>query len=87
MIGDVRRKQGQTAAAFENYMEALRQDGKGFVRTELSRIFLADLYEGSRRASVYAKAGDASDFLDQWLGKYGSVEEIQQLVKKLTVNG
>ena len=33
-------------------------------------------------AAVYAKAGDASEFLNQWLGKYGSIEEIQQLVKE-----
>ena len=45
-------------------------------------IFLTDLYEGSKRAAVYAKAGDASEFLNQWLGKYGSIEEIQQLVKE-----
>ena len=79
VIGDVRRKQGQTEAAFQNYLEALRQNGSGFVRTELSRIFLTDLYEGSKRAAVYAKAGDASEFLNQWLG---SIEEIQQLVKE-----
>ena len=69
-------------SAFQNYLEALRQNGSGFVRTELSRIFLTDLYEGSKRAAVYAKAGDASEFLNQWLGKYGSIEEIQQLVKE-----
>lgn len=82
VIGDVRRKQGQTEAAFQNYLEALRQNGSGFVRTELSRIFLTDMYEGSKRAAVYAKAGDASEFLNQWFGKYGSIEEIQQLVKE-----
>lgn len=82
VIGDVRRKQGQTEAAFQNYLEALRQNGSGFVRTELSRIFLTDMYEGSKRAAVYAKAGDASEFLNQWLEKYGSIEEIQQLVKE-----
>lgn len=83
VIGDVRRKQGQTDAAFKNYQEAVRQPGTGFVRTELARIFFTDLYEGSRRAAVYAKAGDASDYLDQWLGRYGSIEELQQLVEKL----
>lgn len=82
VIGDVRRKQGQTEAAFQNYLEALRQNGSGFVRTELSRIFLTDMYEGSKRVAVYAKAGGASEFLNQWLGKYGSIEEIQQLVKE-----
>ena len=82
VIGDVRRKQGQTEAAFQNYLEAQRQNGAVFVRTDTSRIFLTDLYEGSKRAAVYAKAGDASEFLNQWLGNYGSIEEIQQLAEK-----
>ncbi len=82
VIGDIKRKEGQTAAAFENYRKAFRQNGTGFVRTELSRIFLTDLYEGSRKSSVYAKAGDASDFMDLWLNKYGSIEELQQFVKE-----
>ena len=86
VIGDVRRKQGQTEAAFQNYLEALRQNGSGFVRTELSRIFLTDMYEGSKRAAVYAKAGDASEFLNQWLGKYGSIEEIQQPERMLVTH-
>ncbi len=82
VIGDIKRKEGQTGAAFENYMKAFGQNGNGFVRTELSRIFLTDLYEGSRKSSVYAKAGDASDFMDLWLKKYGSIEELQQFVKE-----
>nr|WP_294668669.1 LicD family protein [uncultured Blautia sp.] len=82
VIGDIKRKEGQTGAAFENYMKAFDQNGTGFVRTELSRIFLTDLYEGSRKSSVYAKAGDASDFMDLWLKKYGSIEELQQFVKE-----
>ena len=82
VIGDIKRKEGQTAAAFENYRKAFRQNGTGFVRTELSRIFLTDLYEGSRKSSVYAKVGDASDFMDLWLNKYGSIEELQQFVKE-----
>ena len=82
VIGDIKRKEGQTGAAFENYMKAFGQNGTGFVRTELSRIFLTDLYEGSRKSSIYAKAGDASDFMDLWLKKYGSIEELQQFVKE-----
>ena len=82
VIGDIKRKEGQTGAAFENYMKAFGLNGNGFVRTELSRIFLTDLYEGSRKSSIYAKAGDASDFMDLWLKKYGSIEELQQFVKE-----
>ncbi len=36
----------------------------------------------AREQLYMQKAGDASEFLNQWLGKYGSIEEIQQLVKE-----
>ena len=66
-----------------NYLEAAKTMEHSYVRTELSRIFLTDLYEGSKKARVYAENGDASDFLEQWLGKYESIEALQELVKKL----
>ena len=83
VLGDIRSRQGQTAQAYENYLEAAKTMGHSYVRTELSRIFLTDLYEGSKKARVYAANGDASDFLEQWLGKYESIEALQELVKKL----
>lgn len=83
LVGDVRRKQGQTEQAFDNYFKALEYARPSYVKTELSRIFLADMYRGSRRASVYAASGDASEYLDSWLGKYGSLEDIQKLLEKI----
>ena len=81
VVGDIRRKQGQTRLAFESYREAVRSHGTGYVKTELSRIIFSDLYEGAQKAASYAKATDASEYLDLWLGKYGSIEELQELVK------
>lgn len=86
VIGDARRKQGQTDQAFANYKMALQNAGHSYVHTELSRIYLEDLYENGRKTAIYAKAGDAAEYLDQWLGRYGSVEELQALVKELVRN-
>lgn len=87
VIGDIRSRQGQTDAAFENYREAARYAQNGYVHTELCRIFLSDLYEGGKKVGVYAQKTDASEYLNKWLGRYGSTEELQQFVKDLTVNG
>ncbi|MDO4276889.1 MAG: LicD family protein [Eubacteriales bacterium] len=84
LVGDVRRKQGQTEQAFENYFKALEYAKPSYVKTELSRIFLADMYRGSRKASVYAAGGDASEYLDSWLGKYGSIEDIYKLLERIS---
>ena len=83
LLGDIRRKQGQTKEAFENYFKALENMQHPYLKTELSRIFLEDLYKGSRRAAFFAKKADASEFLSVWLDKYGSQEEIQKLLKKI----
>ena len=83
LLGDIRRKQGQTKEAFENYFKALENMQHPYLKTELSRIFLEDLYKGSRRAAFFAKKADVSEFLSAWLDKYGSQEEIQKLLKKI----
>ncbi len=83
LIGDIRRKQGQTEQAFENYRKALEYAGHSYVKKELSRIFLNDLYRGGRRLSQYAKKGDAAEFMNTWLNKYGSIEELKDLVGSL----
>lgn len=84
VLGDARRKQGQTAQAFENYRKAMEcASGRSYVKTELSRIFLTDFYEGDQKARIYAAKTDAAEYLDQWLDKYGSVEEIQALARKV----
>lgn len=84
LVGDVRAKQGQTKAAFENYLKALDYAKPSYVKTELSRIILSDLNQGSKRASVYAKKSDAAAFLDNWLGKYGTLEDVSRMIQKIT---
>lgn len=83
LIGDVRMKQGQTAAAFESYRKAIRESGSSYVKKELGNIILEDLYQGSRAATAYAKKVDAIGYMDAWLGRYGSKEEIQELINKI----
>lgn len=83
LVGDVRMKQGQTRAAFENYLKALEYAKPSYVKTELARIIFSDLAQGSRRVAVYAKKSDAAPFMDSWLGKYGTLEDISRIVKEL----
>lgn len=82
LIGDVRRKQGRTKEAFESYKLALEYAKPSYVRNELVRIFMTDFYEGSKRATSYARRTDATDFLNDWLDKYGTIEDIQELARK-----
>lgn len=83
LMGDVRMKQGQTAAAFESYRKALMEAESSFVKKELETIILEDLSQGSRAAAAYAKKTDASGYMDAWLGKYGSQEELRELINKI----
>ena len=83
LFGDVRRKQGQTSEAFENYFRALECELPSYIRTELSRIILEDMYKGGRRAAFFARKTDAAEFLDAWLGKYKSQENIRKILNKI----
>ncbi len=83
LLGDVRRKQGQTRSAFENYFRALECKIPSYIKTELSRSILEDLYKGSRRAAFFAKKTDAAEFLDAWLDKYKSQENIRAILDKI----
>ena len=83
LLGDIRKKQGQTKEAFENYFKALENMQHPYMKTELARVFLKDLYSGSRRTMFFAKKADASEFLNSWLDKYKSQENIQELLRKL----
>lgn len=55
LVGDVRMKQGQTREAFANYKKALEYEMPSYVRTELYRIFINDLNDGSRQAKSFGK--------------------------------
>lgn len=79
LIGDARRKQGQTRQAFESYRRAVKYAGHSYVKKQLSGIFIQDLARCSEKSAAYVKSGNAEEFLDEFLGKYGSIEEIQAM--------
>ena len=83
LVGDIRMKQGQTREAFANYKKAVEYDMPSYVRTELYRIFINDLNDGSSRIQTLAKKADAMTVLDNWLDKYGSIEDIRKIVLNL----
>ena len=83
LLGDIRKKQGRTREAFENYFMALDHEMHPYIKNELSRIFLEDLYDGSRRTRFFAKKADVTEFLNSWLEKYKSQEELQKLLKRI----
>ena len=80
LVGDVRTKQGQTREAFSNYKKALEYEMPSYVKTELYRIFINDLNNGSRQAKSFAKKADITAVLNSWLDKYGSLEDIRKIV-------
>lgn len=81
LVGDVRMKQGQTREAFANYKKALEYEMSSYVKTELYRIFINDLNDGSRQAKSFAKKADITVVLDNWLDKYGSIEDVKRIVQ------
>lgn len=84
VLGDTRKKQGQTGQAFENYRKSVEYaSDHAYVKTELSRIFFNDLYEGDKKARTYAAKTDAAEYLNQWLDKYESPEALRKLTEKL----
>ena len=85
LVGDVRMKQGQTREAFANYKKALEYEMPSYVRTELYRIFINDLNDGSRQAKSFGKKTDITVVLDKWLDKYESIEDIKKIVQIVTV--
>lgn len=81
LVGDVRMKQGQTKEAFSNYKKALETEMPSYVKTELYRIFINDLNDGSTQAKSFAKKTDITVVLDNWLDKYDSIDEIKRIVR------
>jgi lipopolysaccharide cholinephosphotransferase len=83
LLGDIRMKQGHTAKAFEFYIQAADYAKHSYVKKELARIILQDLSKGSTKAVVYARRADGMEFMNHWLDKYGSIEDIQRLVNAI----
>lgn len=80
VAGDILYKQGKTADAFSHYRKAMEKDAPEHVRMEVTDRVLKDLKEGSSYIRSFGKKQDLSEFLDAWLGKYGSLEEIRALL-------
>ena len=80
VAGDIFYKQGKTADAFSHYRKAMENDAPEHVRMEVADRVLKDLKDGSKYIRSFGKKQDISEFLDAWLGKYGSLEEIRALL-------
>ncbi len=85
LVGDVRMKQGQTREAFFANYKKHWNEMPSYVRTELYRIFINDLNDGSRQAKSFGKKTDITVVLDKWLDKYESIEDIKKIVQTVTV--
>ncbi len=85
--GDILYRRGYTDQAFACYLKALSHPLPPYVREKIQKDILRDWYHGSRKAVQYASASDAGAYLDHWLGRYGSLEEIKKLSKELVSKG
>lgn len=83
VAGDILYKQGKTVDAFSCYRKAMKKDAPEYVRMEVADRVLKDLKDGSSYVRSFGKQQDISGFLDAWLGKYGSLEEIRSLLKAI----
>ncbi|MBR2765588.1 MAG: LicD family protein [Blautia sp.] len=81
VLGDILLAQGKVTEAFGCYRLAMRELPQGTVREQLRRLILDDLVKGQAKLRVIAAKTDAGEYLDGWLDKYGSLKEIQSLVR------
>ncbi len=80
---DILYKQGKTCEAFSYYRKALKKDAPEYVRIEGADRVLKDLKDGSSYIRSFGGKQDLTEFLDAWLGKYESLEEITELLKAI----
>lgn len=83
IAGDILFKQGKTREAFSYYRKALKKDAPEYVRIEGADRVLKDLKDGSSYIRSFGRKQDLTEFLDAWLGKYESLEEITELLKAI----
>lgn len=83
IAGDILYKQGKTCEAFSYYRKALKKDAPEYVRIEGADRVLKDLKDGSSYIRSFGGKQDLTEFLDAWLGKYESLEEITELLKAI----
>ena len=84
VLGDILLKQGRTAEAFESYFKAVKNlkmtGDEAYIKTELAMIILDDFNKGSKAVAIAAPKTDASRLLDSWLNKYGSLDNIREII-------
>lgn len=83
LTGDVESKLGKTMQALVSYRQALEYSLPSGDFEKISEWILNDLSQGGKKVSMLAQKTDASDFMEKWLGKYGSLEQLKVLEKKL----
>ena len=83
IAGDILYKQGKTCEAFSYYRKALKKDAPEYVRIEGADRVLKDLKDGSSYIRSFGGKQGLTEFLDAWLGKYESLEEIKELLKAI----
>ncbi len=83
IAGDILYKQGKTCEAFSYYRKALKKDAPEYVRIEGADRVLKDLKDGSSYIRSFGGTQDLTEFLNAWLGKYESLEEIKELLKAI----
>ena len=83
IAGDILYKQGKTCEAFSYYRKALKKDAPEYVRIEGADRVLKDLKDGSSYIRSFGRKQDLTEFLDAWLDKYESLEEIKELLKAI----
>ena len=83
IAGDILYKQGKTCEAFSYYRKALKKDAPEYVRIEGADRVLKDLKDGSSYIRSFGGKQGLTEFLDAWLGKYESLEEITELLKAI----
>lgn len=83
IAGDILYKQGKTCESFSYYRKALKKDAPEYVRIEGADRVLKDLKDGSSYIRSFGRTQDLTEFLNAWLGKYESLEEIKELLKAI----
>ena len=83
LLGDILLPQGRVKEAFTHYRKARDLIPSGPDRDQIDIRILKDLYQGERRFRAYASRTDTVDYLDGWLDKYGSLEDLQSLCRNI----
>ena len=84
LLADVLLSKGEVHAAFARYREVLETLPEGDSKEAVCLTLAEDLMVGARRYGKYARRRDASAYLEGWIGKYGTLADIQRLDEQLS---